>query len=86
MSEPKGLAALKRAVEIIGSQEAAARIAKTKQQYISDRLVLGKKIPAEWCIPLDLATAEKGKRVSCHQLRPDLWPKNFRPSRQTAAA
>lgn len=85
MSDLHGIAALKRAIEILGSQGAAAAAIGIKQQTVSGIVRTGERVPAEWCIPLDLATTEKGDRVSCHQLRPDLWPAKFLPTKDMAA-
>jgi DNA-binding transcriptional regulator YdaS (Cro superfamily) len=41
----------------------------------------GKKVPAEWCLAIERATAEKcaelgeGEPVTRHDLRPDLYPR-----------
>jgi DNA-binding transcriptional regulator YdaS (Cro superfamily) len=86
MSDSTGLAALKRAIEILGTQGAAAAVIGVKQQTVSERIKSGKDVPAEWCIPLDLATQGKGARVPCHDLRPDLWPKRFNPKQDMRAA
>jgi DNA-binding transcriptional regulator YdaS (Cro superfamily) len=72
--------ALKRACDILGSQAAAGRVCGVTPQAISETIrngVLG--VPAHWCQPLDRATAAKGERVSCHQLNPAIYPKNFVP-------
>lgn len=66
-----GLEALRRAVEILGSQGKAAAAIGVRQQTVSELLKVGKKVPAEWCIPLERATAGE---VTRHELRPDLYP------------
>ena len=75
-TEPTGMEALALAVEILGSQSAVARAIGKTQQTVNDVVRTGKRVPAEWCLPLERATAEKGpdKMVSRHQLRPDLYP------------
>jgi DNA-binding transcriptional regulator YdaS (Cro superfamily) len=82
--EPTGVAALELVKDILGSQGALARVVGVKQPSVNHILRNSDKVPAEWCIPLDLETAAKGKRVSCHQLRPDLWPSDFVPSEAAA--
>lgn len=86
MSENIGLGALKRAVEILGSQALLGDACGVRQSAVSECLRNGKRVPAEWCIPIDLATAAKGERISCHQLRPDLWPSDFVPQPEEKAA
>ncbi len=68
--------ALKRAVSILGSQQAAAEAIGIKQQSVSDVLCAGRRAPAEWVLPLERATREKGDEISRHDLRPDLYPDN----------
>ena len=67
----KGIGALRRAVIIIGSQKKAADVVGVKQPTISWTLNSGERVPAEWCIPLEVAT---DGIVTRHQLRPDLYP------------
>lgn len=74
-----GIAALRRAKDILGSEAAVAVIVGVKQPTVNYTLNRAEKVPAEWCIPLDRATSDRGSRVSCHQLRPDLWPEDFVP-------
>lgn len=66
-----GIEALRRAINILGSQQRAAEIVGVKQPSISWMARHGAKVPAEWCIPLEKATAA---RVTRHDLRPDLYP------------
>jgi DNA-binding transcriptional regulator YdaS (Cro superfamily) len=70
MSE-NGLDALARAKVILGSQQALADAVGVKQPSVHHILTDGKKVPAEWCLPLEKATSGK---VTRHQLRPDLYP------------
>lgn len=69
-----GMDALRRAVAILGSQTALARVVGVRPQSVSEKLSIGKRVPAEWCIPLENATRAKGETVSRHELRPDLYP------------
>lgn len=71
MSEETGMEALRRAKELLGSQKAVADAVGIKQPSVHRILSDGKKVPAEWCLPLERATEGK---VTRHQLRPDLWP------------
>ena len=78
--DKSGISALKRAKEILGSESAVADVVGVKQPTVNYTLKKAEKPPAEWCIPLDLATRKAGERISCHQMRPDLWPATFDPS------
>lgn len=75
-----GIAALRRAIEILGSQSRAAEVVGVKQPTISWTSRHGAKVPAEWCIPLEVATEAA---VTRHELRPDLYP--YETPRHTAA-
>lgn len=71
------LKALQRAIDLLGSQAELARAISSdenpiKQQHIWNWINRDKKIPAEAAIPIETAT--KG-RVSRHELRPDIYPK-----------
>lgn len=74
------LHALKRAIELLGSQRKVADVVGVAQPTISWTISRGQRVPAEWCIPLEVAT--KGE-VTRHQLRPDLYP--VEPSSHQAA-
>lgn len=63
---------LQHAKEILGTEAALAKAVGASQPYINYRLKRGKRVPAEWCIPIELAT---GGRITRHDLRPDLYPK-----------
>lgn len=63
--------ALRRAKALLGSQKAVADAVGIKQPSVHRILTDGKKVPAEWCIKLEVAT---GGKVTRHELRPDLWP------------
>lgn len=66
-----GIEALIRATEIVGGQAELARISGLKQPSISRQMSRGKKVPAEWCLPIEQAT---GGKISRHDLRPDIYP------------
>lgn len=66
-----GLDALARAKVLLGSQQALADAVGVKQPSVHHILSEGKRVPAEWCLPVEQAT--KGK-ITRHQLRPDLYP------------
>jgi DNA-binding transcriptional regulator YdaS (Cro superfamily) len=73
MAALTGKGALTRCVEILGTQEIAAQICGVGQSAISECLRNGKRVPAEWCRPLEAATERAGEKISAHQLRPDLF-------------
>lgn len=66
-----GIEALKQAKGILGSEAAVAAAVGVKQPSVNHILNNGKKVPAEWCIPLERATDGK---ITRHDLRPDLYP------------
>lgn len=67
-----GIEALKVAIsEHFGSQGAAAKVVGRTPQAISEIVRKGKKVPAEWCLPIEQAT---NGAVTRHDLRPDLYP------------
>lgn len=65
------------AVDLLGGPTAAAKEIGKAQSSVSEALSQGKKVPAEWCIPIEKATAAKDpkKIVTRHDLRPDLYPR-----------
>lgn len=72
MEQVSGIIALRMAVELLGGPTAAAKEIGKAQSSVSEALAHGKRVPAEWCIPLERAT---GGKVSRHQLRPDIYPR-----------
>jgi DNA-binding transcriptional regulator YdaS (Cro superfamily) len=81
-----GISALRRAIEILGSQAAVATAIGKSQQSVSEIARRGKRVPAEWCLPIEEAT---NGRISRHDLRPDLYPfatpeEKFHPPHQPA--
>lgn len=66
-----GIEALKHAIVMLGSQGEVARAVGVKQPSVSFIVTKGERVPAEWCIPLERATAGE---VTRHELRPDLYP------------
>jgi DNA-binding transcriptional regulator YdaS (Cro superfamily) len=69
-----GIGALKSAIaDHLGSQAAVARIVGVTPQAVSEILRRGRRVPAEWCLPLEQAS---GGAVTRHALRPDLYPEN----------
>jgi DNA-binding transcriptional regulator YdaS (Cro superfamily) len=88
-----GIDALRRAVEILRTQTAAALVCNVTPQAVSEIIRKGKRVPAEWCLPLERATELAGEKISAHQLRPDLYPaetpadaRKRRPANQTGVA
>lgn len=74
------LAALQQAVEVLGGQEALARRLTqimgepVSQGRIWNWLNRDRRVPGEAVLPIEQATREKGRQVSRHRLRPDLYP------------
>lgn len=66
-----GIEALRRAKEKLGSEAALAEVVGVRQPSVNYILNSGKKVPAEWCIPVETATEGE---ITRHQLRPDLYP------------
>lgn len=77
-----GIEALKRAIEIIGSQTLVAPIVGRTAQAVSNIVCNGDRVPAEWCKPLEAATAAAGETITAHQLRPDLFEAPAKRSRR----
>ena len=67
-----GMAALARAVRLLGSQVKTGRAIGVSPQAVSEVMRRGRRVPAEWCLKLQKATAGA---VTAHALRPDLYPK-----------
>ena len=67
-----GMAALAKAVRLLGSQIKTARAAGVSGQAVSEVLRRGRRVPAEWCLKIEKAT---GGSVTANELRPDLYPK-----------
>lgn len=65
--------ALHKAVEIVGGQSALARALKVSQGNIWNWLHRNKRVPAGRVLAVEEATEGK---VSRHDLRPDLYPKD----------
>jgi len=63
---------LSRAVDLVGGQAALARLLNTRQQSIWNWLNRGDRVPAEFCPPIERVTRERGKAVTCEELRPDV--------------
>lgn len=72
-----GIAALKRAIEVLGGQVPTGKVIGVGQSTVSECIRNGKRVPAEWCLPLEAATAAAGEKISRAQFRPDLWPEEF---------
>ena len=66
-----GIGALKAAIARLGSQVAVAKVAGVSPQAVSEIVRRGRRVPAEWCLPIQEAT---GGAVGAHDLRPDLYP------------
>lgn len=71
LSMENGIGALKTAIKQVGSQVAVARLVGVSPQAVSEIVRRGRRVPAEWCLPIQSAT---GGSVSAHDLRPDLYP------------
>jgi DNA-binding transcriptional regulator YdaS (Cro superfamily) len=66
-----GIAALAKAVRLIGSQMKTGKAIGVSGQAVSEVLRRGRRVPAEWCLKLQKAT---GGQVTAGELRPDLYP------------
>ena len=67
-----GIGALRQVIRHhLKSQVAVARAVGVSPQAVSEILRRGKRVPAEWCLPIETATAGA---VTRHDLRPDLYP------------
>ena len=72
--KPKEIGALRQAIRHhLKSQVAVARAVGVSPQAVSEILRRGKRVPAEWCLAIETATAGA---VTRHDLRPDLYPDN----------
>ena len=72
--KPTEIAALRQAIRRhLKSQVAVARAVGVSPQAVSEILRRGKRVPAEWCLPIETATEGA---VTRHDLRPDLYPAN----------
>ena len=67
-----GMVALAKAVRLLGSQVKTGRAIGVSPQAVSEVMRRGRRVPAEWCLKLEKATAGA---VTAHALRPDLYPK-----------
>lgn len=67
-----GMAALAKAVRLLGSQMKTGRAVGVSGQAVSEVLRRGRRVPAEWCLKIEKAT---GGAVTANALRPDLYPK-----------
>lgn len=68
-----GIDALKVAKDTLGTEAALADAVGVKQPSVNYILKSGKRVPAEWCLPIERATEGK---ITRHQLRPDLYPED----------
>ncbi|MEB5150235.1 Cro/CI family transcriptional regulator, partial [Pseudomonas aeruginosa] len=77
-----GIDALKLAIsDHFKTQGAAAKAVGVTPQAVSEIVRIGKKVPAEWCLPIERATEGK---ITRHELRPDLYPLENAPASQDA--
>ena len=67
-TDPVSVAALREAIEAIGSQSAMARLLKVTQGAVSKWVSGRKPLAAEHVLAVEAAT-----RVSRHRLRPDIY-------------
>jgi DNA-binding transcriptional regulator YdaS (Cro superfamily) len=75
MENNTGMAALAQAVRLLGSQVKTGRAIGVSPQAVSEVMRRGRRVPAEWCLKLEKATAGA---VTAHALRPDLYPQETR--------
>lgn len=75
-----GIRALREAKNVIGTEAKVAEIVGVSQPSVHEMLRSGQKVPAEWCIPIHVETSRLAvvdptkRRISCHELRPDIYP------------
>ncbi|MDH3232223.1 MAG: helix-turn-helix domain-containing protein [Alphaproteobacteria bacterium] len=75
--------ALNRAITVVGSQSELARKIGSTQQMVSFWLKKSKSgTPAQFCLAIEKAT---GGEVTCHDLRPDVYPAPERSSLRKAS-
>lgn len=72
MSDP--IAAIRRAAEIAGSQQALANLCELNSQGAIQRWLTSGRVPAHHVLRIERALG-----VSRHDLRPDLYPREDRP-------
>ena len=67
-----GIGALRQTIRHhLKNQSGVARAVGVSPQAVSEVLRRGKRVPAEWCLPIERATAGA---ITRHDLRPDLYP------------
>lgn len=69
------MAAIKRAVDVVGGQSAMARLLGRAQASVWAWVNKGTPVPAEHCFAIEEATG-----VSRHDLRPDIYPRGEAPA------
>jgi DNA-binding transcriptional regulator YdaS (Cro superfamily) len=67
--------ALQKGVEVLGSQAELARICGVSTTAVWKWLQSSKRLPAEHVLAVEAATG-----VSRHDLRPDIYPRNYPPA------
>jgi len=67
--------ALKKAIDVLGSQAELARICKVSTTAVWKWLQSSKRLPAEHILAVEAATG-----ISRHVLRPDIHPRNYPPA------
>lgn len=67
-----GMAALAKAVRLLGSQAKAGRAIGVSPQAVSEVVRRGRRVPGEWCLKLQKAT---GGAVTAGALRPIFIPR-----------
>ncbi|HEX2794685.1 MAG TPA: helix-turn-helix domain-containing protein [Croceicoccus sp.] len=72
---PSPFEALEKAVELAGGQSALARVCDVAQPSVWKWLQSSKRLPAEHVLAVE---AETG--ISRHDLRPDIYPRNYPPA------
>ena len=76
-------AMLAQAIVILGGVTAAARILDVpKHRYQTVQGWIRERVPADYCPAIEQATAERGKRIQCERLRPDIAWNVLRDSAQ----
>lgn len=72
--ETNAIKKLQEAVNIVGTQTELARIIGVNQSHISNWIHRDKKVPPDYCIPIEKAV---GGKVTRHELNPKIYPLEY---------
>jgi DNA-binding transcriptional regulator YdaS (Cro superfamily) len=74
-SQPTPLDALKRAIRVLGSQQALGELCGRAQATVNDWVNKIGRLPPEHVLAVEAKTG-----VSRHDLRPDIYPRDYAPA------